>query len=56
MHGCDLAFELSDVEAEITTQVISIKNPKSGVITLPGTDEVIMDSPTECKILYTVIG
>lgn len=56
MHGCDLAFELSDVEAEITTQVISIKNPKSGVITLPGTDDVIMDSPTECKILYSVIG
>lgn len=43
MSGADLCFEKSQVEAEITTPVISIKNPRSGRITVPGVDEIIMD-------------
>ena len=35
----------SDVEAEITTEVDSIKNPKSGTIKVPSVGEIIMDDP-----------
>ena len=45
MESCDLAFERSDVEAEITTPVISIKNPLSGHITVPAAGEIIRDIP-----------
>ncbi len=43
MINCDLSFEKSDVEAEITTEVDSIKNPKSGTIKVPSVKEIIMD-------------
>ncbi len=46
MVGADFAFEKSDMEADITTPVISIKNPASGCITVPSVDEIIMDDPT----------
>ena len=45
MEETDLCFEKSKVEAEITTPVISIKNPRSGTITVPEVGEVIMDDP-----------
>jgi len=45
MHGADLAFEKSDVDAEITTPVISIKNPASGRIRVPSAETVIRDDP-----------
>ncbi|MBQ9162614.1 MAG: DUF3737 family protein [Clostridia bacterium] len=51
MHGADLGFEKSHVEADITTPVISIKNPTSGVIRLPAVDELIMTgADAKCKI------
>ena len=43
MIDTDLAFEKSDVDATITTFVLSIKNPLSGTITVPKTGEIIMD-------------
>ena len=43
MEDTDLCFEKSDVNAVITTPVISIKNPKSGVIHVPALGELIMD-------------
>ena len=45
MEGCDLSFEKSDVEADVTTKIDSIKNPKSGKIVCAGVSEVIMDDP-----------
>ena len=45
MTDTDLCFEKSDVEAEITTPVISIKNPHSGTIRVPSVGEIIMDEP-----------
>ena len=45
MIDCDLSFEKSDVEATITTPVISIKNPGSGKIEVPSAGELIMDDP-----------
>ncbi len=44
MIDCDLAFERSEVEATITTPVISIKNPLQGSrITVPAVGEIIRD-------------
>lgn len=45
MTGTDLCFERSDVQADILTPVISIKNPLSGRITVPGVGEIIRDIP-----------
>ncbi|MDE7379665.1 MAG: DUF3737 family protein [Clostridia bacterium] len=45
MEGCDLAFEKSTTEAEITTVVDSIKNPYTGTITVAGVGEIIRDDP-----------
>lgn len=45
MTDCDLAFERSDVEATITTPVLSIKNPISGRIVVPAVGEIIRDLP-----------
>jgi hypothetical protein len=39
----DLAFELSDVNAEIISDVVSVKNPKSGKITAKSIGEIILD-------------
>ena len=53
MHECDLAFEKSDVSAEVTTPVVSIKNPKSGKISLPAVGELILDDPSsDCEIIF----
>jgi len=43
MIDTDLCFEKSEVEATITTPVISIKNPLSGHIYVPCVNEVIRD-------------
>ena len=53
MTDTDLAFERSEVEADITTPVISIKNPLSGHITVPDVGEIIRDIP-EAKGKITV--
>ncbi len=45
MIDTDLAFEKSEVEATVTTSVISIKNPLSGWIYVPEVGELIMDDP-----------
>ena len=41
MEDTDLAFEYSDVEADIKGNIISIKNPKSGTITVDSVGEII---------------
>ena len=51
MSGADLAFEKSSVEAEITTPVVSIKNPTSGYICAPEVGELILNDPeAKCEI------
>ena len=45
MIDTDLCFEKSDVEATVTTPVISIKNPHTGHIYVPEVGEMIMDDP-----------
>ena len=54
MEDCDLAFERSEVEAEILSPVISIKNPLSGRITVPSAGRIIRDIPqAEGEIIIT---
>lgn len=50
MEDTDLAFEYSDVEADIKGHVISVKNPKSGTIVLDSVGEIIRENPVmECS-------
>ncbi len=41
MHDTDLCFERSDVNATVTTHIVSVKNPLSGCICAPSVGEVI---------------
>jgi hypothetical protein len=51
MQGADLAFERSEVEATITSEVISIKNAYSGSISVKSVGEVIKsDDRFKCEI------
>ncbi len=45
MIDTDLCFEKSEVEATVTTPVLSIKNPLRGHITVPSAGELIFDDP-----------
>ena len=46
MVDCDLAFERSDVQANLTAPILSIKNPLGGSrITAPKVGEIIRDIP-----------
>ena len=53
MLDADLAFEKSDVEATVTTPMISIKNPLSGIINVPEVGEIIMDDPNAKGVVKT---
>lgn len=50
-EGCDLAFEYSDVNADVAGEILSVKNPKSGRIVADGYGDVIFDS-----LLYACNG
>ncbi len=53
MDGCDLSFEYSDVEADITGYVESVKNPAAGKIVADKIGEIILEDSvvaTECII------
>ena len=43
MTDTDLCFEKSEVEVRITTPIISVKNPLSGIIYAPKIGEIIRD-------------
>ena len=45
MVDCDLAFERSDVQADVCSHVVSIKNVASGLVTVNSIGEVIADEP-----------
>lgn len=54
MLDADLSFEKSHVEATLTSPVVSIKNPASGLIKAPAVGEIIKDDPHSlCKIEIT---
>ncbi len=45
MEETDLAFEYSEVEADINGNIVSVKNPKSGTIVADSVGEIIWDDP-----------
>lgn len=45
MEDTDLAFEKSQVEAAVTTPIVSVKNPREGTVSAPAVGEIIMDDP-----------
>ena len=55
MEQCDLAFERSEVRAEITSKIDSVKNPLNGFIKAPEIGNIIIgesfNGKTDCKIL-----
>lgn len=55
MEATDLSFEYSDVDATVTGHVDSIKNPRSGSITVDSVGEIIMTDdvvmPCEGKVI-----
>lgn len=57
MENTDLSFEYSDVEADIRGHVLSVKNPKSGTITVDSVGEIIKEAPVmECTAEIFVRG
>ena len=57
MHGCDLAFEYSDVNATIDGHIDSVKNPKSGKIVADSVGKIISeDSVVDCGAEILVRG
>ncbi len=42
MEACDLAFEYSDVQADVKSEILSVKNPRSGVIAADKIGEIIV--------------
>lgn len=54
MREADLSFEKSEVEADVITPIISIKNPLSGHIRVPSVDELIItEKYSKCQIELT---
>ena len=53
MTDTDLCFEKSDVQAVITTPVISIKNVLSGHISAVSVGEIISDDKSSCEIVVS---
>lgn len=45
MRETDLAFEYSDVEADVKGHILSVKNPKSGIIVADSVGEMIRENP-----------
>lgn len=53
MHETDLAFERSEVEATVTTHILSIKNAYSGSISVKSVGDIIVDDQ-RAKCIITV--
>jgi hypothetical protein len=54
MEEADLAFECSEVEADVRGHIISVKNPMSGTILADEVGEIIIENPvypTDCRVI-----
>lgn len=57
MKDCDLAFELSEVEADIAGEILSVRSPLSGTIVCDGVGEIVRDvTGYECNGKIVVRG
>jgi hypothetical protein len=46
MEGCDFSFEFSEVNARVSGEILSVKNPSSGVIVADAYGDVILEEDT----------
>ena len=54
MEETDLSFEYSDVNASVSGNIVSVKNPKSGYIRADSIGEIINDDAViecDCEIV-----
>ena len=55
MQDADLAFEYSEVQADVITDIVSVKNPQKGYIRAPHIGKIILDENrlpgSDCRIL-----
>ncbi len=54
MEDTDLSFEYSDVQADIKGNIISIKNPRSGLIEIDSVGNIIREDPVmdcDCEVI-----
>ncbi|MBQ8344906.1 MAG: DUF3737 family protein, partial [Clostridia bacterium] len=50
MAKTDLAFEYSDVDATVTGEILSVKNPRSGHILADRIGEIVLeDAVMDCR-------
>lgn len=54
-ENCDLSFEYSDVEGNIIGDIVSIKNPLTGVIKISGNTELIQDENDRSNGNFTLV-
>ena len=47
MNNCDLSFELSEVDADIRGEIMSVRSPLSGKVVADGIGEIFRDVPEE---------
>lgn len=52
MVDTDLAFEKSEVEVAVTTSIVSVKNPRAGIIAALAVGEIIMDDPEAQGVIH----
>lgn len=53
MIDCDLSFEKSEVNATVSGEIMSVKNPQSGKITADSIGDIIIDDP-DCQCVINV--
>lgn len=54
MIDADLSFEKSDVRAVLTAPIVSIKNPRSGEISVPSVAKTVIDDVcSDCRIVIS---
>lgn len=55
MDGCDFSFENSSVHADVRGEILSVKNPASGVITADGYGEIILEEDAPYPVQGKVV-
>ena len=54
-EGCDLSFEKSALDATVIGDIMSVKNPKSGRITVSSVGEIISEEGRERRTELVIL-
>ena len=55
MEGCDFSFEFSEVNARVSGEILSVKNPAAGVIVADAFGDVILEEDTAHPVMGRVL-